>query len=255
MRSRQFLLLMTIFLLQCQDYKQEFEPEPNIFAVMKISSPKYDYQEILVDQTYDIKDTLESPEFFEDVIGVTGAKVTVCGLDDTFYFEEDPFSPGLYMAYSGFNDSTLYHLEVRLPWGDTVTGQAYMPTPLEIIWPEERTCETISISAELRDSHRISWNSCNNVSKYVIYCEPYFGLVSEGMYFPSFTGDTSYAFFAERNVWPWSFGKEYELIVVAITPEYDRYTYSSNPGKSNLSSGYGLFGGVTLDTRLIYIVE
>ncbi|TKJ43300.1 hypothetical protein CEE36_04510 [candidate division TA06 bacterium B3_TA06] len=252
---------MTIFLLQCQDYKQEFEPEPNIFAVMKISSPKYDYQEILVDQTYDIKDTLESPEFFEDVIGVTGAKVTVCGLDDTFYFEEAPWGldqPGHYFTlYQSplFNDTTLYTLEVHLPWGDTVTGQAFMPTPLEIIWPEERTYETISISAELRDSHRISWNSCNNVSKYVIYCEPYFGLISEGMYFPSFTGDTSYAFFAERNVWPWSFGKEYELIVVGITPEYDRYTYSSNPGKSNLSSGYGLFGGVTLDTRLIYIVE
>lgn len=271
MGKRRFLLLGFILFTACQQDMQDFEPEPNIFAVAEIEWFGEDWfcLKVLVGQSYSMVDTVQNDPYgfgeygLESVEGVEGAEVIITWSDDTAFFKEYvDYFPGLHL-FTGestqpqwINDSTQYTLNVYLPYGDTITGSAYMPTNLELIWPERNNPpETVSISSELLDSGLVCWNSCRNVSKYLIYCEREGILYGDFFPIPSVTADTCYPFFAERAVWPWEYDSEYELTVVGITKEYEDYLNQQSPGRSNLSSGYGVFTGITCDKLDVYIVE
>lgn len=251
-------MLALFSLAVCEKDRQEFEPEPNILAVMKISGRQYESQEIFIDQTFNIKDTLSRDEEFSDISGLSGAEVVVSSADDTFYFEEDPwglFSPGHYFTlYQSpvFNDSTLYTLEVCLPWGDTVTGEAYMPGRITIYWPGEG--DTISLSQELCDSNLVCWRKSRNVNRYMVHLlYPEWGYVTDYYYF---VGDTSCAFFAEQSSdIPTHWFVPLKLHVMGLTPEYEDYWDPRSYGESNLSCRYGVFTGIALAEVNVYIVE
>ncbi|MEA3311765.1 MAG: hypothetical protein U9Q76_06060 [candidate division WOR-3 bacterium] len=193
----------------------------------------------------------------------------VWGGEDTFvfadsFFNEDSakwfkYNEGNYYEWAYFDDTTLYHLEVILPWEDTVTAEAMMPTSVRIAAPADS--DTVSISAEPYDPHVVTWNFCKNTKLYLIYCIPdvdtsELGNISPIFSMPSFTMDTSYTFFLERMIAPWIYNKYYVLRVIAVTPEYVDYMGAEVPGGSvsNLSSGYGMFGGIAEDAIRVFIV-
>ncbi|TKJ43299.1 hypothetical protein CEE36_04505 [candidate division TA06 bacterium B3_TA06] len=257
--KRLLLLGLTLLLFaRCESSEDYiFESQPNILALMRIKGIEHSYQYseqvITVNQSYDIKDTVNQ-------YGVRGAQVTVWGEDGSFFFfswrspEED------YRTKANFNDTTLYHLEVALPWDDTVTAEAYMPSPIQISSPADS--DTVSISAEPYDPHVITWNSCKNTELYALYCIPdvddsLYKNYPNFLFFPSFTNDTSYAFFLQRALAPWIYDEYYVLRVMAVSPEYAAYMGFFGPGEvySNLSAGYGMFGGIAEDSVRVYIVE
>ncbi len=263
---KRYLLVGLIFLVftgctQEEDY--EFETEPNILALMQIGesdlmpfvgTTKY----ITVDRTYDITDTLEPGE--KEV----AKSVKVFGGIDTFNFRPSDtliwHTATMYEDRAYLNDTTLYHLEVVMSWGDTVTAEAYMPTPIRIHTPADS--DTVSISAQPVNPHIITWNPCKNTELYLIYCIPdvhtsELGNISPIFTLPSFTMDTSYTFFLQRMIAPWDFDMHYVLRVIAVSPEYVDYMGMQGPGTSvsNLSSGYGMFGGTSEDSIRVYITE
>lgn len=247
-----FIAFLAILFLGCEEEIQEFEPEPNICAVMRLELSASRWQEIRIDTTYSIQDSLP-PNYLDYFEGVEGAEAFIYSAQDTLVFEESPYNPGLYMAYSGFNDSTLYHLEVRLPWGDTVIGQAYMPTYVQISWPKSR--DTIALAEELRDSNLVCWNKCQHVKRYMVQ------LISEGEGYVTdyyyFTDDTSCAFFAENasKIPTCEFPLYLHLVVIGLSQEYEDYWDPRSYGRSNLSCRYGVFGGIAVAEVEVYIVE
>lgn len=261
MRKLLPVLLILVFFLACEPPdEREFEPRPNVFALMK-GSDSLIQQVIWVDQSYDIKDSLEH-------FGVIDASVIIFSEYDTFVFVDTyRVADTVFYCYEGkyvrdimFNDTTLYHLEVALPWDDTVTAEAYMPSPIQISAPADS--DTVSISAEPYDPHVITWNSCKNTELYVIYCVPdvddsLYKNYPNFLFFPSFTNDTSYTFFLQRMLAPWIYDKYYVLRIMAVSPEYAAYMGFFGPGEvySNLSAGYGMFGGIAEDSVRVYIVE
>jgi len=245
--------------------EQVFEPESNILALMFITDTLEERtQFVKVDQSYDIEDTV-------GVEGVIDAKVTIWSEIDTFVFLDTFYHSDSVLRFycnegwygnwqTKFDDTTLYHLEVILPWEDTVTAQAYMPTPIQISAPADS--DTVSISAEPYDPHVITWNSCKNTELYVIYCVPdvddsLYKNYPNFLFFPSFTNDTSYAFFLQRALAPWIYDEYYVLRVMAVSPEYAAYMGFFGPGEvySNLSAGYGMFGGIAEDSVRVFIRE
>jgi len=261
MRRLFILSLVLLFFAGCESVEdQVFEPEPNILALMRIGNS---WKRVRVDQSYDIQDTV-------DRWGLRDAYVNVGGGEDTFvfadsFFDEDSakwfkYNEGNYYCLANFNDTTLYHLEVIMPWDDTVTAEAYMPTPIRIHTPADS--DTVSISQEPYDPHIVTWNFCKNTALYLIYCIPDVDTselrnISPIFSMPSFTMDTSYTFFLERMVFPWDFNMHYVLRVIAVSPEYVDYMGAEVPGGSvsNLSSGYGMFGGIAEDSIRVFLVE
>jgi hypothetical protein len=260
---KRYLFLSCIFLLVAgctQDEQYEFESESNIMALMRIEGSEYSWQIVLVAQTHDIRDSLD---FEGDK--PTADLVRVWGRVDTFNFRESSAQPWYnateYETRPSFDDTTLYSFEAVLSWGDTVTAEAYMPTPIRISTPADS--DTVFISKEPYDPHVVVWNSCRNTDLYLVYCIPdvnpsELGDISPLYSLPAFTTDTSYAFFLERMVFPWNFDMHYVLRVIAVTPEYIDYMGLLNPtgeSCSNLSSGYGMFGGISEDSIRVFITE
>lgn len=258
-----FILLLFVGCESAED--DVFEPEPNVLALMRIgysSPPSLRRQRIKVDRSYDIEDTV-------DRWGLRDAYVKVWGEEDTFifidsFFDEDSakwfkYNEGNYYEWAYFDDTTLYHLEVALPWDDTVTAEAMMPSPVRISSPADS--DTVSISQEPYDPHVVTWNSCKNTELYLLYCIPdvddsLFNYYPDFLFFPSFTNDTSYAFFLQRMLAPWIYDEYYVLRVMAVSPEYAAYMGFFGPGEvySNLSAGYGMFGGIAEDAIRVFIV-
>jgi len=264
--KRYFLLglILLVFTGCNQEEDYEFEPEPNILALMQIGELDLipfvgTYKYIIVDRTYDITDTLE---IWEKEVAKS---VKVFGGIDTFNFRPSDdliwrtatvYEDRVYLL----SDSTLYHLEVVMSWGDTVTAEAYMPMPIRIHTPADS--DTVSISAQPVSPHIVTWNSCKNTKLYLTYCIPDVDTseldnISPLYSLPSFTTDTLYTFFLERMVFPWDFDMHYVLRVIAVSPEYADYMGMQGPGTSvsNLSSGYGMFGGTSEDSIRVYITE
>lgn len=262
MKRLLLLSLVLLFFAGCESVEdQVFDPEPNILALMRIDDTSI-YQWVTVDQSYDIQDTV-------DLWGVRGAYVKVWGGEDTFTFEDSFYMAdsakwfkqpeGYYGEWGNFNDTTLYHLEVILPWEDTVTADACMPSPIRISTPADS--DTVSISAEPYDPHVVTWNPCRNTELYTIYCVPDVDTselddISPLYSLPSFTTDTSYTFFLERMVFPWDFNMHYVLRVIAVSPEYVDYMgWGPSGSVGNLSAGYGMFGGIAEDAIRVFLVE
>jgi len=262
MKRLLLLSLVLLFFAGCESVEdQVFEPEPNILALMRIGNS---WKRVRVDQSYDIQDTV-------NLWGVRGAQVRVRGggyvytFLDSFYCPDSAqwfkYTEGNYYEhpFPKLNDTTLYSLEVILPWEDTVTADAYMPSPVRISSPADS--DTVSISQEPYDPHIVTWNFCKNTALYLIYCIPdvdtsELGNISPIFSMPSFTMDTSYTFFLERMIAPWDFDMHYVLRVIAVSPEYVDYMGAEVPGGSvsNLSSGYGMFGGIAEDAIRVFIV-
>lgn len=259
---KRFLLvgLIVLAFAGCtQEDGYEFEPEPNILALMHtrgIQWPYYgSYQYIIVAQTHDIGDTLDLWD------APIADQISIWGGSDTFDFYRTSdllwFNATAYNARADFNDTTLYHLEVVMSWGDTVTAEAMMPSPIYIIMPSDS--DTVQMSQA--SLYTITWNSCKNTELYTIYCIPDVDTselddISPLYSLPSFTTDTSYTFFLERMVFPWDFNMHYVLRVIAVSPEYAAYMGFFGPGEvySNLSAGYGMFGGIAEDAIRVFIV-
>jgi len=57
-------------------------------------------------------------------------------------------------------------------------------------------------------------------------------------------------------VLPWVYDMHYVLRITALSPEYTDYFGLEGPGSDmgNLSSGYGMFGGISEDSIRVYIV-
>jgi hypothetical protein len=237
-----------------QDEDQVFEPEPNVFAVMKIGD-QADIQVVNVELTYDIRDTVVRFE-------VPDAQVRIWGGADTFDFQycEDC----QYMQQASFNDTILYTLQVIYPEGDTVMGQSYMPSPVNINWPVEG--ETLSINQEVANPRYVTWGVCNNTGLYILQCSPDVDTseideYNPFLYVPSFTADTSYLFFVERVLSPWVYDMDYKVRASAYGTEYASYVQLGlSVGQANLTNQdgdtcYGIFSGISIDSVRVYITE
>lgn len=259
-----FLALSLALLPACeQELDKDFEPEPNVFALMKATGDTSS-QLVIVDQSYSISDTLDST-------GVRDASVKVHTLADTFTFADSFYNQetgqwekqpqGRYWGWIDIADTTLYSLEVILPWEDTVKGQAYMPTPVRISAPADS--DTVYISKQGSNPTPITWNACANTQLYLIYCIPdvdtsQYKNYSGFLLFPSYTTDTSYAFFAQRMASPWEFEMPYLIRVIALSPAYVAYSGYLDPMQTtytNLSAGYGVFAGISEDSVRVFIRE
>jgi len=257
------LLILSVIGCESTDY-QVFEPQPNIFALMQVPQEASTvYQFVKVDRSYDIEDTISS-------FGVTGAQVLIRNSKDTFllvdsFFDNDSDKwvkqpDGWYGGEISVNDTSLYTLKVTMPSGDTVTGQAYMPSPLRILNPFDST--VVSISEQVVNPLTITWNFCKNTQYYLVMCIPDVDTSELDNYppfllFPSIRADTAYTLFLERTIFPWVYDMYYVLRVVAVSSEYSAYMGFQGPGgdMSNLSMGYGMFGGISQDSVRVYIVE
>ncbi len=260
-------MILLLFLIGCEGDYQEFEPETNILALMIVTSANYppDSQFILVDRSYSIMDSVKPPPLVDslgwlpvydylDVDGIQGCNVFLRSDYITKFLEDtNPNRKGLYRTRMDFIDSIPYTLEVVLPEGDTVTGTLYLPSELRILAPAVGC--TISLKGERKDSNRIYWNKCRNVSKYFIFLLYGDDLISAD-YLPDITDDTSCVFFAKVpfEIPPRSYCI-LTLLVMGITSEYQDYLDPRNKGRGNLSSGYGVFTGITIDKHRIYFVE
>jgi len=241
----------------------EFQPDPDILALMSVGDTA-SLQHVIVERSYDIADTVSE-------YGLSDATVRIITQQDTFDFadtfwdpDSDAWEPtpveGWYWQWMQLDDSSTYYLEVAMPWGDTVTAEAMMPSPLHILLPADS--ETVSISQQAYSPLMVSWNPCKNTDFYMLYCVPdvdtsEFRYYSSFLFLPSMTADTFYAFFRERMVMPWSYEEHYVLRVLAVTPEYADYLGMMGPSgsTSNLSKGYGVFTGIAEDSVRVFIVE
>ncbi len=262
------LLIPLLALIGCEDYKQEFEPETNILALMVATSSNYpDSQFVLVDRSYSIMDSVKPPPKVDsmslppvydylDVDGIQGCNVRLKGnYATTFLGDTNPNRKGIYRSRMDFNDTIPYTLEVILPEGDTVTGTSYFPSKLRILAPAVNC--TISLKEERKDSNRIYWNKCRNVSKYFVFLlDSRNDYLISSDYLPDITDDTSCVFFAKVpfEVQPRSY-YILTLLVMGITSEYQNYLDPRSKGRGNLSSGYGVFTGITIDRHNVRVVE
>lgn len=261
-------MILLLFLIRCETDYQEFEPETSILALIGQNC-----DEVFVDRSFDIKDTLDAGDSMSSLSntrGVSGAEVMIFSSRDTYLFREEAGKlPGHYYMLPiqypqpSVNDTTLYTLKVNFPWGDTVEGQAFLPTNLLI--NKFNLKDTLSIAAELKDSNIIYWNKCKHVDKYIILVNMTDRLnrpehESYLLTTPIVTQDTSCAFFQRRasELIPWveyNFCYYYELVVFGITAEYEKYLDPRSGGKCNLSSGYGVFTGVPSDSFKFVLTE
>lgn len=272
MKKMLLLVPFVVLILGCEgQIVQKFEPEPDIFALMKIDndSPNVSYsQRIRVDRSWDIKDTV-------NVWGVRDALVRIIPGNSSYVFVDSFFDPdsnywrkyteGHYYAllHPKLNDTTLYKLEVSLPWGDTVTGETKMPSQISLSWPKDE--DTLSIANELANPHLITWNNCLNVGLYTLQCVPNvdtskYDSFPPFLFIPSFTIDTSYAFFQERAAIPWVYNREYVIRINAYGTEYANYVkFGLSGGKANLATQdgdtcYGVFSGIAIDSVRVFII-
>lgn len=266
-----FLFILVILSAGCeQKIEDVFEREPNIFSLMEIRRDmgELEWQSVKVDQSYSITDTVK-------VWGVRGAYVKISGGADTFVMVDSFYDSeleqwvkqfeGWYCEWIYLDDTTHYTLEVALPWGDTVTGSAFIPTPVRFSWPVED--ETISLSAELAAPHLVTWNSCRNVGLYTMQCIPdvdtsAFDTLPQFMFLPSFTTDTFYPFFLARAEQEWYSDMYYYMRINAYGTDYAEYIGPdmTEAGRGNLTTQdgdncYGVFSGIALDSVRIYITE
>ncbi len=258
-------VVLVALILGCEgQIDQKFEPEPDIFALMK-SSDSLLQQVIWVDQSYDIKDTLQG-------FGVTNAGVRISSMYGEYEFKDwyirnDTYFTcveGKYVANIIFDPSITYYLEVVYPGGDTVTSETKMPSPIHLSWPKDG--DTLSLTQELANPHLITWNNCLNVGLYTIQCVPNvdtskYDSFPQFLFIPSFTIDTSYAFFQERAIVPWVYNQEYVLRVNAYGIEYASYVkFGLSGGKANLvtqkgDTCFGVFSGIAIDSVRVFITQ
>lgn len=264
--------IVILLILGCESQiDQKFEPEPDIFALMKIdndSSNVIHRQRIKVDRSYDIKDTVDVWGVRDAFVRITSGNYTYTFVDS--FFDSDSgywrkYIEGNYYEWPSpkLNDTAVYSLEIILPWGDTVTSETKMPSPIHLFWPQDG--DTLSLTEELTNPHPVIWNNCRNIGLYTLQCVPNvdtsrYDSFPPFLFIPSFTSDTSYAFFQERAAVGWVYNQEYVLRINAYGTDYASYVaLGLSGGRRNIltSSGdtcYGVFSGISIDSVRVFLV-
>ncbi len=229
----------------CQENRgPQFEPEPVIFAVLRAGDS---LQKIIVDQTYGIEDSVAQS-------GVTGARVWVFGNGDSIRFSEQPDTEGVYTAFVDTNwlaPTTDYRLQVVLPWApnDTVKAQTRVPGRFRIIAP------TTTDTVRFQQLPVLTWSASLGVYLYHVWIYPLtdsLGIDSLPLYnrIPQSASDTVLNL-SELQSYFMLLDTIYIIRVAAS--EENTYRYMREDTTTNISWGFGLFGGIAEDSVKIFI--
>jgi hypothetical protein len=156
MRLRAALLfaasLAVILLFSCEVTPEEYEGEPNIYAVLCTDSS---FACIMVGRTLSVEDTMKvgtiiDTVWYDDTFytwvrtvfpwnGVSGAEVVLKHDAQSFSAGELEDSAGYYYAAPiAFSAGQTWGLEVSYPGGESVAAQTTFPGEFEILSPTER---------------------------------------------------------------------------------------------------------------------
>lgn len=149
MRSRVFLILAILISFSCGITPEEYEGEPNVYAVLSADSLPVN---VMVGLTASIDDTLrvdtimdtfwydDTFEVWSRIIfpwnGVSGAEVSLRQGGHRYVLLEDSDSAGYYGSDSiQFSARKTWELEVTYPTGEEISAQTTIPGGFEITSP------------------------------------------------------------------------------------------------------------------------
>lgn len=235
-------LILILLLFGCDEEVGEHRPEPVIFGLLQ---PRLgELQTITVDRTYGIAETVSTT-------GVSGAVVKVMWADTEVYFQEGRYRGFYYGRLNRFSPHIDYGLEVVLPWGDTVYGQTRVPGPFRILEPSYG--DTVH-KESLPD---LIWTRSEGAYLYVVYIFPQ-GFKPEP---PPIMGPrTHIPFLATQDTSlklseypePYFFWVDTTYTIWVRAFERNVYNYGLR-GSTNLSKGYGVFGGHALESLELFV--
>jgi hypothetical protein len=238
---RWFPILLLLF--ACGEEVVEHEPEPVIFGLLE-PRPWW-RQTITVDRTYGLAETVSTT-------GVSGARVKVMWPDTEIYFQEGCYVGFYYGHLNWFSPRTDYELEVILPWGDTVYGRTRVPAPFRILEPS-------SGDTVYKDSlPDLIWTRSEGAYLYMVYIAPLGfapGPLPPGV--PPWAGvpflatqETSLKLSDHPEPYFYWVDTTYTICVEALDENVYNYGWYDS---TNLSQGYGVFGGHALDLLHLFV--
>jgi hypothetical protein len=222
-----------------------FEPAPVVFAVLNAGDS---LQEIIVDQTYGIEDSVSQ-------VGVIGASVWVFGNGDSVQFIGEDYYPEVYAATvdsSWLKPNTDYTLRVILPPDvgvETVWATTRVPGRFHITGPDNQE------SFDWTQLPLLTWTPSPGCYLYHIWIFPETDSLlidSLPFYFriPQSTSDTVLDLATMQSYFAW-LDTNYVIRVNASEENY--YHYLREDTITNLSHGLGVFGGRAEDSVKIYL--
>lgn len=218
-KAKLFGILILFIFLFCQKYNEEFEPQLNVFCILKNNRP---YQKVVVDRIYGMDE--KSIYDLEDVQVILSGN----GICDTLV--EDSIL-GVFVTRDTFPvvHSQTYHLQVSAKGFDTIRGVTTVPDSFEIIFPEDGD------TVQLLDTMIIKWKNRHQWVRLELYyqdsllCWNFYGMVGDTILelpFWSCLYDTGY----------------YRLMVGVYDSNYVNYNIDASKLQCGIENGIGLFG-------------
>ena len=175
MKFRKFFMLsalLTIFSFSCDVTPEEYEGEPNIYAILTTDS----FAQVMVGRTFTINDTVRVKIIIdfdtiwdvedEDTIpvplwnGVSGAEVSLKQGGHRYVLLEDPDSAGYYNTDSiQFSARKTWKLEVTYPSGEEIEAQTTIPGSFEITGFQT---DTVS------NTDTLAWSKSSDAAGYLV---------------------------------------------------------------------------------------
>lgn len=229
-KAKLFGILILFIFLFCQKYNEEFEPQLNVFCILKNNRP---YQKVVVDRIYGMDE--KSIYDLEDVQVILSGN----GICDTLV--EDSIL-GVFVTRDTFPvvHGQTYHLQVTAKGFDTLRGTTTIPDLFEIICPQDGD------TVQLLDTMIIEFKDCHQLIIGELYYQDsllywyLYGRIRDTILelpFSACLHDTGY----------------YRLMVGVYDSNYVNYYIDAANPQCGIENGIGLFGSTfILEVKFYY---
>ncbi len=253
---KRLLVLLSLLGFMCERQKEEREALPVVFFVLDAGRT---LQRAFVETTYSVEDTLS-------IQGVRGVKVRLYFKDTVVDFKEkeEEWSQHPHIVYYADIDTSLlrpdieYSLEVVMPWDDTVRAKTGIPGRFRILYP--KNFDTLS----LKDSVPLVWSRSEGAYGIRVYAFVWDTTKQETLSLmdprrlpiPAKGEDTILPLFSDTYSSYFSTPDTFYIVrVEAMDKNFFSYIFYSylDSLNINLSKGYGVFGGHTHDSLIVFI--
>lgn len=253
---KKLFILLSLLGIMCEEQEEERKALPVVFFVLDAGDT---LQKAYIETTYSVEDTIA-------VQGIRGAKVRLYfkGKVVNFKEEEEEWEKHPHIVYYANIDTNLlrpdieYSLEVVMPWDDTVKAKTKIPGRFRILSPER--FDTLS----LKDSLPLIWSKSEGAYTMRVYAFVWDTTKQETLSLmdprrlpiPAKGEDTILPLFSNAYSSYFSTADTFYMIRVEAMDEnffsYIFYTYLDSLN-INLNKGYGVFGGHTYDSLIVFI--
>lgn len=254
---KRLIILLSLLGMVCEEYREERETLPVVFFILDAGSRE---QVAYVETTYSVKDTMT-------VQGIREAKVRLYFKDRVIDFkerEEEREEHPHIVYYADIDTSLLrpdidYSLEVVMPWEDTVKAETKIPGRFRIIYPGN--FDTLY----LRNSLPLIWSRSQGAYAMRIWAFIWDTTGVEAISdldprkllpIPAGGKDTLLSLFSNSYSSYFPTPDTFYIVRIdAIEKNYFDYTFYAYLGlfNINLSKGYGVFGGHSHDSLIVFI--